>query len=100
MVTMKLVKRTAAGAALALLSSVGLTQTAEAQAPFELDTSAIGELIVGLQDVVLNLGESLGNVTEDLGQQDGLEEVLTFTGYLLTDGLVDLVQELINGLNG
>lgn len=93
---MKLVKRTAAGAAVALLASVGLTNTAEAQ----LDLSGLDALIIAVQDTVQQVGEQLGNVTEDLGQQPGLNEVLTFAGYLLTDGLVDLIQALIDGANG
>lgn len=96
---MKLVKRVAAGAALSLLLSVGVTQTADAQAPLEIDLTQVDALVVAVQDAVQGLAADLGQVTEDLGQQPGINEVLTFVGYLITDGLIDLVQALIDAVN-
>ena len=96
---MKLVKRVAAGAALSLLMSVGVAQTAEAQAPLEIDLSGVDELVVAVQDAVQALAADLGEVTENLGQQPGLNEALTFVGYLITDGVIDLIQAFIEAVN-
>jgi hypothetical protein len=96
---MQLVKKVAATAALSLLASAGLATTAEAQAPLELDLSQVDALIINLQDNILALAAQLGDATENLGQQPGLNEALSLVGYLITDGLIDLVQALIEAVN-
>lgn len=95
-----LLKKAAAGAAFALAASAGMVATsAEAQAPLELDLTAVDQLIIAVQDTVQALGADLGEVTEDLGQQPGLHEALELVGYLITDGLIDLVQAIIEAVN-
>lgn len=96
---MQLVKRVAAGAALSLLASVGVAQSASAQAPLEIDLTQVDALIIATQDAVQGLAADLGEVTENLGQQPGINEALTFVGYLITDGLIDLVQAFIDAVN-
>lgn len=97
---MKLVQKVAAGAAIAMFASIGAASTASAQAPLELDLTALDELIIELQDVIGNLGENLGNVTENLGQQPGLNGALTAVGQLLTgDPIIDLIQEIVGAFS-
>jgi hypothetical protein len=96
---MKLVTRVAAAAAFSLLASVGAAQGAAAQAPLEIDLTGVDALIIATQDAVQQLASDLGDVTENLGQQPGVNEVLSFAGYLLTDGLIDLVQAFIDAVN-
>ena len=96
---MKLVKQVAAAAALSLLGSVGMAQAAQAQAPLEIDLSQVDALVVAAQDAVQGLAADLGEVTENLGQQPGIDEALTAVGYLITDGVIDLVQAVIEAVN-
>jgi hypothetical protein len=93
---MQLVKKVAAAAALSLLVSAGVATTAEAQ---ETDLSQIDALILEVQDNLLALAAQLGDVTENLGQQPGLNQALTAVGDLLDEGLVGLVQAILEAVN-
>jgi hypothetical protein len=95
------VKKVAAGAAIALLASVGTVSLADAasaapaQAPAEIDLTQLDHLIIQLQDEVQALAFQLGDVMTNLGQQPGLNEALTALGTVLTgDAIVDIIQSI------